>query len=170
MPGAFGLGLAEYSGELLGHNGSARGHTCALRFDARTGLALVVALNAWRPDARDLLVARIVSAVRQPGIPAASRSTSREVEAMPGIYVGADDTSVEVSEDAGRIRCLLRVPSLKQELSIEIFRGDQGISEVRSGAAHATVGFFKVPGTSDVGLMLGLNAYRRIDYSAAVTT
>jgi CubicO group peptidase (beta-lactamase class C family) len=167
MPAAFGLGLAEYADAIFGHNGSARGHTCALRFDPQSGLVLLVALNAWRPHARDLLVARIASTLRENSTQDQSRSPASETGAVPGLYVGANGTSVEVSEEAGWLRCRFSARSLKQEFSIEISRSDQGLAEFRSNPAHATIGFFKVPGTSDVGLMLGLNAYRRIEHSAA---
>jgi CubicO group peptidase (beta-lactamase class C family) len=163
MPLAFGLGLAGYADSLLGHNGSARGHTCALRFDPQSRLILVVALNVWRPHARDLLVAKISSAHRPRNSAVCAGMTAGEIAAAPGVYVGADGTSVDVTGHEGELCCVLRAGPMNPELRVTISCRDQGISEVKSSAAHATVGFFRVPGTEAVGLMLGLNAYRRLD-------
>jgi len=163
MPVAFGLGLAEYSGAIFGHNGSARGHTCALRFDPESRLVLLVALNAWRPHVRDLLVAKIVEAYRQPGTAARGETAPPDLVPVPGLYAGADGTSVEVSADEREVCCVMRGGAMNQELRILISRNDRRPTAFQSSAAHATVGFFTVPGADSVGLMLGLNAFLRIE-------
>ncbi len=157
IPGAFGHGLAHYDGGLLGHNGSARGQTCALRIAGASNAVMVVAMNAWRPYARDLLVRKIFAA------DADDRSAACVIGNLPdwvGRYLGAFDSLVDVSCDGSNLSCFVRSGgSQPQELRIDVSCAPSGPIEVRSAASHVTVAFFEEPRSHARNLMVGLNAY-----------
>jgi hypothetical protein len=164
IPLAFGCGCAQYGESVFGHNGSARGQTCALRFDVSSGLVLALGLNCWQPHLRDMLCAKVVTAVcgKEPSITQrAELRASASLGELTGRYLGALGTSVEVSGNEAGLDLSVRASSAQSVARMSLHRGQDGELEVRSDAPHLTVGFFNIPGSSAPGLMVGLNAYRR---------
>jgi CubicO group peptidase (beta-lactamase class C family) len=166
IPNGFGRGLARYESGLWGHNGSARGQTCALRIAPEANMALVVALNAWRPYARDLLVEKIFASSlagppsSQP--PQRADAAAWNFEELAGRYLGAVGSAVQVSHDGKALTCSARVTeSASQEMRIVLTRTSSGSLHVEAPASHVTVGFFPNPGGCSHNLMIGLNSYAR---------
>jgi len=163
MPIAFGWGCAQYGESVFGHNGSARGQTCALRFDLSTQLVMAVGLSCWRAHVRDLLCAKVIAAF-SPTAPADQRGgvMSGSFADLVGRYLGASGTSVEVSAseaDPGLDICL-RGNSSQAVARMKLHRECDGKWAVSSDTPHLTVGFFSPPDSSARALMVGLNAYR----------
>ena len=167
IPVAFGCGCAQYGDGVFGHNGSARGQTCALRFDLASRVVVVVALNCWRPHIRDMLCAKVLSALC--GNRAESRNGTglpRPLTRLAGRYVGAFDTCIDVSATETRISLTLRAGSSLQTVAqINLCPRPEGGFEVSSDdAPHLTVGFFDPsPAAPGPAVMVGLNAYCRLE-------
>jgi len=164
IPHSFGFGCAQYSTGVFGHNGSARGQTCSLRYDARSGLVVVVALNAWRPHIRDMLCRKIVAAASHQGTtPRAAAVPDWEFAHVTGNYAGAVGASAEVSEHGGRLICTLRTSSARNALRLIVTRTADGSLELASEAPQLTLGFSDSNRARSPLMMAGLNAYRRIE-------
>lgn len=160
IPSAFGHGLAHYDGGLLGHNGSARGQTCALRIASESNIVMVVALNAWRPYARDLLVRKILPTTDTQDRSAAEADVAENLVDWAGRYVGSLDSHVDVACDGSNLTCFVRSGgSPPQELRIDVIRSPSDSIEVRSAASHVTIASFVDPHRNARNLMVGLNAY-----------
>jgi CubicO group peptidase (beta-lactamase class C family) len=164
IPYSFGFGCAQYGAGVFGHNGSARGQTCSLRYDARSSLVVVVALNAWRPHIRDMLCRKIVAAATGEGTPAAAEILPDwEFGDVTGNYAGAVGASAEVAEHGGHLVCTLRASSARNALRLIVTRKADGSLELASEAPQLTLGFSRINPSRSPLMMAGLNAYRRIE-------
>jgi CubicO group peptidase (beta-lactamase class C family) len=163
VPHAFGLGLAEYGVGLFGHNGSARGQTCALRIDLKSRAVLVVALNAWRPVARDMLVEKILACFHEPGAeaPPPPPVPYWDPQRLPGTYIGARGSTMSVEEHGSEIHCEVRWGAFTPPLRLVIVKGPNGQPQLASPISHLTIGFFRDPASETPAALLGLNAFRR---------
>jgi hypothetical protein len=162
MPIAFGMGCAQYGTSVFGHNGSARGQTCALRFDSSSGTVLAVGLGCWRPHARDFLCARLLAALSAPSDGATeSADTEWSFTELDGRYLGAHGIWVNVTTH-DRERALEIVNSSNTSPTrVLLTRRQDGSVDVQSPASHLTVGFFSEKRNGRHALMVGLNAYCR---------
>jgi CubicO group peptidase (beta-lactamase class C family) len=162
MPSAFGLGIGQY-GALHGVNGSFVGSTCALRFDAATGSAAAVALNAWVPQARDRVMNKLASFIAKPRAPHAEPAREAlDLAAFEGVYQGLMIGTAGVSitrRGADDYHCQVRrhgAPDLEARLR----SGQDGrleIDEASTGFAIAAV-----DGRASGGrpmIMVGASAY-----------
>jgi len=164
IPVTFGFGCAEYAGSLFGHNGSGRGQTCGVRFDANRKIAVVVALNAWLPYVRDHLLREIGALLGTPlaqpaGVP---QTVDVESEEFEGVYTGCvSGAQVRVIRSGGELNCdLCDVSGAVQARMILIPDGRGGLA-MKSDAQHLSVGFFREKAVGAPCLMLGLNAFRK---------
>jgi CubicO group peptidase (beta-lactamase class C family) len=161
IPGAFGVGCAAYRGWLLGHNGSARGQACGLRFDHRNKIALVIGMNAWQPFLRDMIINHIFGVLRCQQIPPYPEEPfETPLDELAGIYVGPLGSEIVVTNENGNIKCILNNPN-GSTLSILMFKDDKGHLQVSSDTQHYSLGFFRDPDTKILGIMLGLTAFRK---------
>lgn len=162
IPIAFGCGCAQYGGSVFGHNGSARGQTCALRFDLSSRRVIAVGLNCWRPHVRDMLCAKMTAAIcgNEPDT-ANGAALNWSFGELAGRYVGALGTRVDVSESEAGLDICIRANSAQAVSRISLHRGHDSELGFVSDAPHLTVGFFKAPASSEPALMVGLNAFRR---------
>jgi CubicO group peptidase (beta-lactamase class C family) len=164
IPVAFGCGCAQYGDFVFGHNGSARGQTCALRFDLSSRVVLAVGLNCWRPHVRDMLCAKVFAAISDGG-PGRRKSDGLRWSCteLAGRYVGALGTWVDVSAGQTCLWLDIRGGSASQPLAqVSLCPGREGELEVISDAPHLTVGFFSPSPSERPALMLGLNAFRKL--------
>lgn len=164
LPVAFGFGCAEYSGNLFGHNGSARGQTCGLRFDPDRGLALVVGLNSWQPYLRDRLLNSISRLVpgSQPERPRAAEPIGVDLRELAGTYSGSvQGSQVIVSNCGNELACDLGNTAGERMLRIVMVQDEEGRLVMKSDAQHLSVGFFLEKTAATPCLMLGLNAFRK---------
>ncbi len=161
VPIAFGLGLSQYGETVFGHNGSARGQTCALRFDASCGAVLAVGLSTWRPHVRDLICARVLGAIagRTAQTHEHTRAPTWDFPALAGRYLGAHGIHVDVSATATQLTLDVCNSAASAATRIAATRNAEGTIEVHSAAPHLTVSFFGEPDTQRGALMIGLNAY-----------
>ena len=163
IPASFGCGCAQYSGEVFGHNGSARGQTCALRYDPRSSVAVVVVLNAWRPHIRDMLCRKIVAAAAQRAatVPAVDPLPDWSFDDVVGDYAGALGASAEVRERDGELVCTLRASNARTTLRLIVTREVDGRLRLESDAPQLTLGFSQARAPEPRLMMAGLSAYRR---------
>lgn len=161
MPLAFGHGCARYDTSVFGHNGSARGQTCALRFDTSTGLVLAVGLNSWQPHTRDILCRKVINMLSP--APAVHRRSEPvwNFADLPGTYRGARGAHVEVSASEAHLTCTICSTVPQSAVRVVIARAESGYLDVRADLPHLTIGFFGAQEQRSV--MVGLNAYRRAD-------
>lgn len=163
IPIAFGPGCAEYQRGLLGHNGSGRGQTCGFRFAPDRGAVIVVALNAWEPHIRDMVIQRIFQAIcgREGASQAPCEPTPFDA-AFLGRYTGAvSATQVDVGLEDGLIIWELRVQHPHTLLRLA-GKEERGRIVLQPPAHHLAVGFFREPATGTPCLQLGLNAYKQV--------
>ncbi len=161
LPVAFGAGCAQYGQSVFGHNGSARGQTCALRFDLSTRTVVVVALNAWNPYARDSLCDKLVRVTSGSPPPEPSDPMGHwNFGELAGRYIGTGNTHVEATADAGSLECRIHVGG-RRFGSVMVRHGRSGALDAISDPSHLSVGFFVPPGGDEPALMVGLNAFRR---------
>ncbi len=163
VPSSFGCGCAQYESGVFGHNGSARGQTCSLRYNPSSGLVAVVALNAWRPHVRDMLCRKIVAASGGAG-------PALFTEALPdwpfadvtGDYIGAAGASAEVREQEGQLICSLRTSRAGQAVRLTVTRTPDGRLQLASDVPQMTLGFSCGEPPAARLMITGLNAYRRV--------
>jgi len=170
IPASFGFGCAQYGAGVFGHNGSARGQTCSLRYDPGSSLVGVVALNAWRPHVRDMLCRKVLaSSAERPAAAAQARPSSTESPRdwdfadVTGNYVGAVGVDVEVREQDGQLICTLRAKSARNVLRLIVTRAADGRAQLTSDAPQLTLGFSRGEPPGARLMIIGLNSYRRID-------
>lgn len=161
IPNTFGFGCAGYRGWILGHNGSARGQTCGLRFDPRNMIAMVVGMNAWQPFLRDTIINHVFNSLRKKSIsPFPDKPLEASLNDLVGSYMGPQGQEIIVSMDGEKITCELKIPGAPT--TIVIMEKDKGGSlKVCSDTLHYSLGFFKEPDSDVTGMMLGLIAFRK---------
>jgi CubicO group peptidase (beta-lactamase class C family) len=161
LPGAFGVGCAAYRGWILGHNGSARGQTCGLRFDPRNKIALVIGMNAWQPFLRDSIINHIFGSLRGEPIPSFPEGPFYlPLNDLVGTYIGPQDQEIVVTSEGDQIHCSLNSPN-GASLTISMKKDENNILRVCSETMHYSLGFFKEPDSGAQGIMLGLTAFRK---------
>jgi CubicO group peptidase (beta-lactamase class C family) len=161
IPGSFGAGCAFYRGWLLGHNGSARGQACGLRFDPHNNIALAIGINAWQPFFRDSLINGIFGMLRGKQIPPfPEEPLEYSLNDLAGTYVGPRDCTVVVIREGEQLACTLHD---RDSLAIRILlrRDENGILRVFSDTQHYSLGFFREPDSGAHALMLGMLAFRK---------
>lgn len=165
-PLAFGACCARYGPTLFGHNGSARGQTCGVRFDPQAGLGVVVAMNAWQPHLRDHILERIVQFLRGTG--AAETPLARPVPpdhprfAPDGRYSGGvvgTEIRVRDAQESWQVEmCSRHAPApVRFGLALD----ERGDLKVGDEAGHLSVGFFRDPIDESPCMMVGLNAFKQ---------
>ncbi|MDR0311186.1 MAG: beta-lactamase family protein [Acidobacteriota bacterium] len=161
IPVSFGAGCAFYRGWLLGHNGSARGQACGLRFDPQNNIALVIGINAWQPFFRDLIVSGIFGMLRgRPIPPLPEESLEFSLKDLSGIYIGPKDCTAVVECEGEQLACTLHD---RDSLALRIMmrRDENGVLGVFSDTQHYSLGFFREPDSGTYALMLGTLAFRK---------
>jgi len=167
MPVSFGFGCGQYSGQLLGHNGSARGQTCGIRFDPARRMVIVVALNAWQPYLRDLILNTVADQIRPAGtVPEAASGTVSEewmLEEWQGSYTGClQGVSLATRMEDGRLICTLTNQSTRTIAAMTLSRSDSGLLTLHSDAPHLSIGLFREASSGSPCMSVGLNAFRKI--------
>jgi len=161
IPGSFGAGCAFYRGWLLGHNGSARGQACGLRFDPHNNIALVIGINAWQPFFRDSIINGIFGMLRGKPIPPFTEEPfESSLNDLAGIYIGPRDCTVVVACEREQLTCTLHDRD-SSSIRILMRRDDKGILRVFSDTQHYSLGFFREPDSGADALMLGMLAFRK---------
>ncbi|MFC1840815.1 serine hydrolase domain-containing protein [Thermodesulfobacteriota bacterium] len=158
VPVTFGAGCASYRGWLLGHNGSARGQTCGLRFDPRSNTALAIGINAWQPFIRDSIINRVFELIRGQPIPSfAEDPFESSLDDLTGNYIGPQDFEISV---ACANRQLICKSNSKPPVTILMKKDENNLLRVCSDTQHNSLGFFNEPCSGIKGLMLGMSAFR----------
>ena len=161
IPGSFGAGCALYRGWLLGHNGSARGQACGLRFDPHNNVALAIGINAWQPFFRDSIINGIFGMLRgKPMPPFPEEPFEASLTDLAGIYIGPHDCMVEVNREGEQLVCTLHDHD-SQAIRILMRRDEKGFLRVFSDTRHYSLGFFREPDSGADALMLGTLAFRK---------
>jgi CubicO group peptidase (beta-lactamase class C family) len=162
LPVAFALGTGELRDGSRGNTGLAAGQCVGLRFDARTGVCVAVALNAAAPHVRDFLLAALARELLGARTPPPS-APPVDLAALAGTYLGPGAGIVRARFEQGRLVCDIGREHRAETLRVELARSAAGALELRSPVPQLSLGFFTERETGARGLMLGLSAYRRVD-------
>lgn len=168
-PRSFGFGCAQYGHGIFGHNGSARGQTCGLRFSPRHGVVVVVALSSWDPYARDSLLESVLGMLAPDAI--AESDAPREprkphIDELEGTYAGCvQGVEILVTRRGDRLVCAiggLAGGGVAQKLNIEMILDEAGELRAKSPLRHLAVGFFRDESTGTPAMLVGLNAFKKV--------
>jgi CubicO group peptidase (beta-lactamase class C family) len=162
IPLAFAYGCGQYGKDTYGHNGSARGQTCALRYNIRSGVVAVVALNCWRPAARDLICRKVMSEV-SPTTAAfvATGPNGWNPKRLAGLYYGACGIEADVAVVDGQLQLTVRSGTGPPAMTATISCVDGRLTLV-SSMPSLTVGFSGKQESATPFMMLGLNSFRKV--------
>jgi CubicO group peptidase (beta-lactamase class C family) len=162
LPIGFGLGTGELRDGCRGNTGISAGQCLGLRFDRGTRVAIVVALNAAVPHVRDFVLATIASELVRRLPKQEADPFGFELAALTGTYIGPGGGIVTARYDNGRLVCEIGREHKPDKLGIELSLDGKGRLALRSPIPQLSIGFFAEPQSGDLGLMLGLSAYRRL--------
>ncbi len=166
-PRSFGFGCAQYADGIFGHNGSARGQTCGLRFSPRHGVVVAVALNCWDPYARDSLLDSVLGAL----IPdAAAESDVPRIglnlhpDELQGTYAGCvQGVEIVVTRSGDGLLCAITgLGGGGHRLNIEMTIDAAGELRARFPIKHLSAGFFREESTGAPAMLVGLNAFKKV--------
>jgi CubicO group peptidase (beta-lactamase class C family) len=174
MPRAFSLGCGHYDLELLGHNGSMPGQTCALRFNLERRFALSVGVNAWAPHARDAIIDRAVALCfghaptfmkplpRRQAFVLTQLTGGFALSDLVGTYCGGYFGRVSVSLDGDTLHFRFGRPGSG---GVEVFarRLHERHQYALDCQALIAIGFFRDPITSGPALMANVHSYKKMD-------
>jgi CubicO group peptidase (beta-lactamase class C family) len=164
-PLSFGLGCAQYPGGLFGHNGSARGQTCAFRFSPERGMVIVIALNTWNPWVRDWIVNRVAASV-EPGEPASCAVATPDLDRLEdweGCYASCvQGVTLTARRQREELVCNVINEPTGTAVNLEVVRDSEGNVIVKSDMPYVSLGLFRDHGSGVPCLMLGMNAFRRV--------
>lgn len=162
LPSAFGGGVARFRDGFCGSASSTRGHCVALRFDVAARAAVAVGINAAVPYLRDFVLAAVCSdlggrpaMLERPAVPFA-------LAELAGSYLGPGGGRVEARLDGEALVCEIDRDGASATLRGTITLDADNRAVLVSTAADLALAFFRVPGGSDIGLMLGASAYKRV--------
>lgn len=162
LPTSFGYGAACYGGTLYGHNGSARGQTCGLRFDPTCRVSFAVGLNVWQPSLRDSLIRRVLKCV--PDYADASWPGTEDPLHLPeltGRYVGPKGIDILVTAVQRGLQLSIGSEGNGQRFQISMEQDNSGAIKPYTPTMHHAVGFFLDPSSHTSCLMFGLSAFRK---------
>jgi CubicO group peptidase (beta-lactamase class C family) len=160
LPVAFGLGAAQLRDGFHGSTGVSAGQCIGVRFEERAEICIAVGLNAMVPYLRDFLLATACREVCGSLHAAEPEPFRLELADLGGLYVGPGSGIVDVRYADGRLICAIGRERVREKLCVELALDDDSRPVLRSPLPHVSLGFFREPG-GDVGLMLGLGAYKR---------
>jgi|GEM_PF-1541138 len=160
QPTAFGLGAAEFSGGLYGHNGLTYGQCVGVRFAPSERVAIAIGMNAMLPHLRDHVLDAIWAELfgRPPARP--SPSFELDLAAFAGRYAGPGRSAVTATACADG-RLALEIEHGEHRLPIDVVVDDTRTLVVHSPLPQLSIGFFHSP-AGDPALMLGASAYKRV--------
>jgi hypothetical protein len=161
IPSGFALGCAAYRQGLLGHNGSARGQTCGLRFHPM-GITVAVGINCWQPFLRDKIMTHLFEWVG--GIlPPAVESTPLEfpLEELTGGYSGPMGMELTITREGRTLNCGITSQRAAHAVRIAVRQDTHGCLQMAPGAQHHSIGFFRSPSSDQICAMFGLTAWRK---------
>lgn len=161
-PVAFGYGTAHLRDSFLGHNGFSRGQSVALRYDPETQLCIAVGLNAQVPHLRDYILSvlcRVLSGRAPSNTP---RSLPFEVGELEGVYLGPGRSMVTAERDQDGLKLDVGIEGDSRKLRANLIVRKDGEPTVKCALPEFTLAFFREPHGNAMGLMVALNAYKRI--------
>lgn len=162
LPVAFGLGAAQLRDGFHGNSGLTHGQCLGLRFNSHTGVSVAVGLNAAVPYLRDFVLAAICRDLTAPSAAHERQRFELDFVALAGRYLGPGRGTVVARLDKERLVCEIGRDGSTQKVTVELVLDDDGELVLRSAAPQLSMAFFREPSSGDVGLMIGLSAYKRI--------
>jgi hypothetical protein len=168
-PRSFGFGCAQYGHGIFGHNGSARGQTCGLRFSPDHGVVVVVALNSWDPYARDSLLDSVLGTLIPEAVEESVVQRTREkldMDELEGTYAGCvRGVEIVVTKKGSGLVCAiagLGGGGAAHKLTIEMTVDDAGELRAKCPLRHLSAGFFREESTGAPAMLVGLNAFKKV--------
>lgn len=169
MPEAFGLGCALYQHDVIGHNFSTMGQTCALRIVPSERAVILVGMNAWVPHDRDRIVQWILSSFVEhssAGTNPSDISTAElfggfTMQSLQGTYWGSYQSEISVAIDDGRL--LLSTPGRSGSMRLCEIELEEGGGVRIWNSKPIPIVFFADPHDGVPCLTLGLTTYKRVN-------
>ncbi len=162
-PAAFGLGAGRWRDGFYGIGGSTYGQCQGFRFDAHLGAAVAVGVNVLQPYLRDLVIGRICEALAAPdGDGMAECDLEVDLAALSGDYRGPGTSRVLASFADDRLELVFESAATPLRLRAEVSRGTDGGLRLSCVSPQLSIGFFWEPDGCNVGLMVGVHAYKRV--------
>ncbi|MGB7214663.1 MAG: serine hydrolase domain-containing protein [Gammaproteobacteria bacterium] len=161
LPATFGLGASRWRDGFCGIAGATYGQCQGFRFDARTGIAVAVGINAQQRYLRDLVIGRICETLASAASAPQAAPADFPFEDVVGEYHGARNDRLFADVDDGRLVLVLESGAMPMKLRAEIIRAPDGRLVLSSPAPDLSVGVFRTD-DDDFGIMIGVSAYRRV--------
>lgn len=162
LPVAFGLGAAVLGGGFFGNTGVAEGQCVGMRYDGTGTSSVVVGINARLPHLRDFVLRAICARLTgRDSLDGRARPLGFDLAELAGVYRGAGDARVFAALEGSRLVCSIAPRSRADGLRAELTIDDDGRPALHCALPQLSLGFFR-PGDGAIGLMLGLNAYKRL--------
>lgn len=163
LPATFGLGAAHWRDGFYGIAGSTYGQCQGFRFDARTGIAVAVGVNALQRYLRDLVIGRICEALGDGDGGTPPRAPMPfELDELAGEYNGMHNQRATASVDDDRLVLVFESGASALKMRAELIRDDEGGVILHSPTPELSLGFFRAAERDDFGLMVGTTAYKRV--------
>lgn len=162
LPCAFASGVARFRDGFCGSSGLTHGQCVAVRFDVERRTGIAVGVNAAVPYLRDLALAVLARELGASAPPPERPGLPVPLPELAGSYLGPGASWVDARLEGERLACVIgrRGSALTLRFTVSV-DADHGPT-VLTPAADLALAFFRVPQDGGVGLMLGLNAYKRV--------
>jgi CubicO group peptidase (beta-lactamase class C family) len=161
MPTAFGLGAAELPGGFWGRSGLSVGQCVALGFDVRRRIYVAVGVNAAMPHVRNLILSSVLQALTGRHGHRESTPFGLDLNDLAGCYSNGGEREAVASMRRETLLCCVgmrgRAPGVCANLAVDA----NGIPSLLGAPPHLSLAFFSEPGTDALGLMVGMNAFKR---------
>jgi len=163
LPRAFGLAAAEYRGGWFGLDVTSIGQCAAVRLHPMQLVSVAVGINVFSPYLRDLIVAAVCGLLQNGNPePLADAPFDLDLAALEGHYKGNGGRKCDVRVVDECLTCEFGVAGSDSKVRADLVLDDDRQAIVRSSVRGVTVGFFRAQGSTDIGLMSGYAAYKKV--------
>ena len=168
----FGLGCARFPNGNYGIRSNFSGQCCALHFDRESKMVIAVGINANAPYIRDLIIEKLWNAMFSedaPIIPEFNPSPliNFEAEELIGTYHGSEHHSLDIIlEDAHLVLRIGHNPAITHNTKVNLLtlaKDKHGHIAPARYSYPIPIGFFRDNISKIICLMVGDNAYKKID-------
>ena len=161
LPVAFGYGTAHLRDGFLGRNGLSHGQCVGIRYDPGTRTCVAVGLNARMPHLRDYILTALCQLLTGRVVHRAPQSLPFGLAELTGTYVGGGRAMVTADRKQDRLVLEIGAADLSHKLRAELVVRENEEPILQCAVPQLSLGFFRNTHDNNIGLMLGLGAYKR---------
>jgi CubicO group peptidase (beta-lactamase class C family) len=162
-PESYGIGAGHWRDGFSGVGGSTFGQSQGFRFDSRRGIAVAVAINAYMPVLRDLVIGRICE--QFPDGNSGRKQTEGEhyeMSEIAGEYEGAGSKRASIQRQEGRCVVFVDPGFGTRRGRVEIEMGAGGKLSLATKVPNLQIGFAREQDGGSVVLMMGPHAFKKV--------